>query len=66
MPLTSLELEFLQRLANEPWVSPPLFDHGLVTRLVESALVATASYPTGAIRYEITEAGWAEIARQRV
>jgi hypothetical protein len=36
MELTELELEFLRRLADEPWTSPPLFDHSLVVRLVEA------------------------------
>jgi hypothetical protein len=58
MDLTNLELEFLQRLANEPWQSPPLFDHSLVARLVEVGYVRSeALRTTGAMYYEITEAG---------
>ena len=33
MELTDLELEFLQRLMQGPWQSPPLFDHSLVVDL---------------------------------
>jgi hypothetical protein len=63
MELTDLEQEFLQRLANEPWQSPPLFDHSLVARLVEIGYVQTETLPTtGAVQYEITEAGLAAIA----
>lgn len=57
MPLTSLEREFLTRLAIEPWDSPPLFDHALIARLVESGCVDAEVLPTGAISYAITEAG---------
>jgi hypothetical protein len=39
MTLTSLEHEFLLRLSIEPWISPPLFDHSLVVRLVEAGYV---------------------------
>jgi DNA-binding PadR family transcriptional regulator len=62
MELTELELEFLRRLADEPWTSPPLFDH-LVVRLVEAGLVQTETLPTtGAVQYAITEAGKAAIS----
>jgi hypothetical protein len=58
MELTGLELEFLQRLMKEPWLSPPLFDHSLVARLVEVGYVRSEALPaTGAMYYEITEAG---------
>jgi hypothetical protein len=63
MELTELELEFLRRLADEPWTSPPLFDHSLVVRLVEAGLVQTETLPTtGAVQYAITEAGKAAIS----
>ena len=64
MILTSLEREFLERISSEPWPSPPLFDHNLVVRLVEAGLVQTKTRPDGAVAYEITEAGRAEIANQ--
>jgi hypothetical protein len=58
MDLTKLELEFLQRLTKEPWLSPPLFDHSLVARLIEVGYVRSeALRTTGAMYYEITEAG---------
>lgn len=58
MELTDLELEFLQRLMKETWVSPPLFDHSLVARLIEAGYVRSEALPTtGAAFYEITEAG---------
>lgn len=58
MELTDLELEFLQRLMKQPWQSPPLFDHSLVAQLVEVGYVRSEALPTtGAMHYEITEAG---------
>ena len=62
MMLTSLEREFLERISSEPWPSPPLFDHNLVVRLVETGLVQTETLPDGAVLYEITEAGRAELS----
>jgi hypothetical protein len=62
MMLTSLEREFLERVSSEPWPSPPLFDHNLVVRLVEAGLVQTETLPDGAVAYEITEAGRAELS----
>jgi len=62
MTLTGLELEFLQRLAVDRWISPPLFDHTLVARLVEAGYVETRTFPTGAIEYEITDAGMGGLA----
>lgn len=63
MELTDLEQEFLQRLAEEPWQSPPLFDHSLVARLVEIGYVQTETISsTGVVQYEVTEAGRAAIA----
>jgi hypothetical protein len=61
MTLTSLEREFLRRLSVEPWASPPLFDHSLVVRLVEAGYVETATSQSGAVQYEITEAGRAAV-----
>lgn len=61
MNLTGLERKFLVRLSAAPWVSPPLFDHNLVARLVEAGLVQTETLPTGAIEYEITTTGRAAI-----
>jgi len=62
LTLTDLELEFLQRLAVHRWISPPLFDHTLVARLVEAGYVETRFLPTGAIEYEITDAGMGALA----
>ena len=62
MMLTSLEREFLERISSESWPSPPLFDHNLVVRLVEAGLVQTETLPDGAVAYEITEAGRAELS----
>jgi len=61
MQLTGLELDFLQRLANGPWVSPPRFDQTLIVRLIEHGYVRAEALPTGEVRYEITEAGGAGI-----
>jgi hypothetical protein len=61
MMLRGLEQEFLQRLSVEPWTSPPLFDHSLVVRLVEAGYVETATSQSGAVQYEITEAGRAAV-----
>ncbi|UFW49021.1 MULTISPECIES: hypothetical protein [Bradyrhizobium] len=41
MELTDLERDFLRRLLGESWISPPLFDHETVARLVELGLVET-------------------------
>ena len=57
MELTGLEIEFLQRLAQAPWVSPPLFDHSLFGRLVTAGYVETETLPSGAVRYAISEEG---------
>ena len=63
MELTDLEREFLQRLAEEPWESPALFDHRLVARLVKAGYVQTETLPTtSAVQYQITKAGRAAIA----
>jgi hypothetical protein len=52
-----LERDFLRRLLGESWVSPPMFDHEIVARLVELGLVETQPLPSGGIEYRITEAG---------
>lgn len=62
MELTGLELDFLRRLVEEPWISPPTFDHELVARLVELGLVETEPLPSCDIEYRITSAGRAALA----
>lgn len=65
MDLTGLERDFLSRLAVEPWASPPLFDHSLLARLIEARLVTAGCAPNGAIWYEITDEGLAEVRGRR-
>jgi hypothetical protein len=63
MELTGLELDFLRKVAARgAWTSPPLFDRSLVARLVAGGYVLAESLSTGEVRYEITEAGRADIA----
>jgi hypothetical protein len=57
MDLTATERDFLKRLASESWISPPLFDHELVARLIELGLVETEPLPSGEVEYTITAAG---------
>jgi hypothetical protein len=57
MELTDLEREFMRRLLGESWVSPPMFDHEIVARLVELGLVETEALLSGDIEYRITDAG---------
>lgn len=57
MELTDLEREFLRKLLGDSWVSPPMFDHEIVARLVELSLVETEVLPSGDIEYRITDAG---------
>ncbi len=57
MPLTPLEHDFLKRLSDQVWTSPPLFDHALVARLIEAGYVQNEALPSGEVRYEITNAG---------
>lgn len=57
MELTDLERDFLRRLLGESWVSPPMFDHEIVARLVELGLVETEALPSGDVEYRITDAG---------
>jgi hypothetical protein len=57
--LNSIETDFLKRLSLEPWTSPPVFDHGLLERMVRGNYVTTK--PTGhGVYYEITDFGRAE------
>jgi hypothetical protein len=57
--LNSIESDFLKRLSNEPWTSPPVFDHRLLERMVRGNYVTTK--PTGhGVHYEITDFGRAE------
>lgn len=57
MELTDLERDFLRRLRGESWVSPPMFDHEIVARLVELGFVETEPLPSGDVEYRITDAG---------
>jgi hypothetical protein len=57
MTLNSIELDFLARLSLEQWTSPPVFDHGLLDRLVQAGYVTTPSAALDAIYYEITDSG---------
>jgi hypothetical protein len=57
MLLMPLERDFLKQLCEAAWVSPPLFDHNLLARLVEAAYVQTKALPSGEVRYEITNVG---------
>lgn len=57
MELTDLERDFLKRLLGESWVSPPMFDHEIVARLVELGFVETEPLPSGDVEYRITGAG---------
>jgi hypothetical protein len=57
--LNSIEADFLKRLSRESWTSPPVFDHGLLERMVRENYVTTQ--PTGhGVLYEITDFGRAE------
>lgn len=57
MELTDLERDFLRRLLGESWVSPPMFDHEIVARLVELGFVETEPLPSGDVEYRITDVG---------
>jgi hypothetical protein len=63
MTLTELEIEFLKRLASEPWIGTESFDHERVARVIELGLVETEPLPSGEIEYRITEAGRAAIGQ---
>ncbi|QHP70025.1 hypothetical protein EI171_23650 [Bradyrhizobium sp. LCT2] len=54
MDLTEIERAFLKQLSPEPWISPPLFDHELVARLVELGLVEAIPQTSGETEYRIT------------
>ena len=60
MILSSVERDFLSRLSFEPWTSPPLFDHGLIQRLVENKYVIIEPR-SGGVCYEITDLGRAAV-----
>ena len=46
MRLTDIEGDFLKRLSLEPWTSPPIFDHGLLERMVRENYVTTQATVT--------------------
>jgi len=54
MRLTTIEGDFLKRLSLEPWTSPPVFDHGLVERMVREDYVTTQATGHG-VHYENTD-----------
>jgi hypothetical protein len=56
MRLNTIEGDVLARLSLESWTSPPVFDHGLLDRLVRARYVATSATGFG-VRYEITDLG---------
>jgi hypothetical protein len=60
--LTILERMFLKRLLFGRWTSPPRFNHGVVSRLVDAGYVQTVSLSPNVLQYEITEAGRAAAA----
>jgi hypothetical protein len=62
MRLNTIESDFLTRLSLESWTSPPVFDHGLLDRLVREKYVTALATGQG-VRYEITNFGRAEILR---
>ena len=62
MRLNDIESDFLRRLSHEPWTSPPVFDHGLLERLVRENCVTTQATGHG-VHYEITDLGRAEILK---
>jgi DNA-binding PadR family transcriptional regulator len=57
MTRNSIERDFLARLSIEPWTSPPVFDHRLLDRLVQSGYVSAQSAALDAVHYEITDSG---------
>jgi DNA-binding PadR family transcriptional regulator len=62
MRLNDIERDFLTRLSFEPWTSPPVFDHGLLERLVREKYVTTRATGHG-VHYEITDCGRAAILK---
>jgi DNA-binding PadR family transcriptional regulator len=61
MTLNSIERDFLMRLSFEPWKSPPVFDHGLIDRLVRDGYVTSQAVALDAVYHEITDLGRAAI-----
>ena len=61
MSITDLEREFLQRLSEEEWTSPPLFDKGMVARLIDSGYVHAILLGGGRVQYELTNTGRAAL-----
>lgn len=61
MDLTEIERYFLVQLVSEPWISPPMFDHERIARLIELGLVETEPLASGEVEYKITEAGRAAL-----
>ena len=61
MDLTEIERAFLKQLTSEPWISPPLFDHEIFSRLVELGLVETDPLASGEVEYSIKAAGRAAL-----
>ena len=62
MRLNDIERDCLTRLSFEPWTSPPVFDHGLLERLVREKYVMTRATGQG-VHYEITDCGRAAILK---
>ena len=54
MSVTDLEREFLQRLSEEDWTSPPLFDQGMVARLIDAGYVHAILLGGGRVQYQLT------------
>ena len=61
MPITHFERELLQRLSEEEWTSPPLFDQGMVARLVDGGYVRAILLGGGRVQYELTNNGRAAL-----
>jgi len=57
MRLMPLEHDFLNRLCDQAWTNPRLFDHALISRLIEAGYVQTEALPSGEVRYQITNVG---------
>jgi DNA-binding PadR family transcriptional regulator len=63
MRLTTIEGDFLTRLSLESWTSPPVFDHGLLERMVREKYVITQATGHG-VYYEITDLGRTAVLKQ--
>ena len=61
MILNSIERDFLIRLSTEAWTSPPVFDHSLLDRVVETGYATRHDAEKSAVRYEITDRGRAAV-----